>query len=395
MPETPRDRRTASASKGPSMSLEVSLAEEAGVEIAPLRKAKAWTDYVWSAVGILAVLGAGYMLYKELAGISPRDISRAFAHIPPERWVLAICGTLVAYAALAWYDRIALLHLGKPLNWLFISLTSFTTYALSHNIGASVFSGAAVRYRAYSTKGLTATDVGVLVLLTAFTFALGTILLGGLVLVGEPQLVARLLHVSERLARGVGYVMLGAVALYVIGSLFEFPVAEDRGHASSVYPRLPIVLRQLVAAPLELLGAAAIIYFAMPAHGNPGYFVVLGVFLASFSVALISHAPGGLGVLEFLFIKAMPEVPKAEVLVALLVFRLLYLIVPLALGLVVVMVFEKGRLAEALRSRSAVARGRGGPQRAGPVQFQYRASRRSGAQGSKGRRHSSMTGKRA
>jgi len=107
------------------MSVDASLEEEAGTEITPLplRKAKAWTDYAWSAVGIIAVLGAGYMLYKELAGISPRDISRAFALIPRERWVLAILGTLVAYAALAWYDRIALLHLGKPLNWLFISLT--------------------------------------------------------------------------------------------------------------------------------------------------------------------------------------------------------------------------------------------------------------------------------
>jgi hypothetical protein len=158
--------------------------------------------------------------------------------------------------------------------------------------------------------------------------------------------------VNRELARTVGFVMLGAVALYVAGSLFEFP-ALKLGSCKLSYPRPPIVLRQLIAAPLELLGAAAIIYFAMPAHANPGYFVVLGVFLASFSVALISHAPGGLGVLEFLFIKAMPEVPKAEVLVALLIFRLLYLIVPLALGLVIVMVFEKGRLAETLRARSA------------------------------------------
>ena len=333
------------------MSVEASLEEEAGAEIAPLplRKAKAWTDYAWSAVGLVAVLGAGlhalqgarrHLAARHLAGFRPYSAGKMGA------W--RSCGTLVAYAALAWYDRIALLHLGKPLNWLFISLTSFTTYALSHNIGASVFSGAAVRYRAYSTKGLTATDVGVLVALTAFTFMLGTILLGGLVLVGEPQLVARLLHVDRELARAVGFVMLGAVALYVLGSLFEFP-ALNLGSCNLSYPRPPIVLRQLIAAPLELLGAAAIIYFAMPAHGNPGYFVVLGVFLASFSVALISHAPGGLGVLEFLFIKAMPEVPKAEVLVALLVFRLLYLVVPLALGLVVVMVFEKGRLAETLR----------------------------------------------
>ena len=348
------------------MPNDVGLEEEAGTEIAPppLRKAKAWTDYAWSAIGIIAVLGAGYMLYKELAGISPRDVSRAFALIARERWTLAICSTLVAYAALAWYDRIALLHLGKPLNWLFISLTSFTTYALSHNIGASVFSGAAVRYRAYSTKGLTATEVGVLVMFTAFTFFLGTILLGGLVLVGEPQLVARLLHVNREVARLVGSIMLGAVALYVAGSLLELPTLA-LGGCKITYPRPHIVLRQLIAAPLELLCAAAIIYFAMPAHGNPGYFVVLGVFLASFSVALISHAPGGLGVLEFLFIKAMPEVPKAEVLVALLIFRLLYLIVPLAIGLVVVTVFEKGRLAETLRARTAAAAPAAQPQAPG------------------------------
>jgi glycosyltransferase 2 family protein len=341
------------------MSVEASLGEELGTQIAPLplRKAKAWTDYAWSAVGLIAVLYAGYMLYKEIAGISPRNISDAFTQIPPERWGLAICGTLVAYAALAWYDRIALLHLGKPLNWVFISLTSFTTYALSHNIGASVFSGAAVRYRAYSTKGLSATEVGVLVLLTAFTFALGTTLLGGVVLVTEPRLFAGPLHVNEEFTRIVGCVMLGAVALYVLGSLFEFPAIEFRG-CTLVYPRLPIALRQLVAAPLELIGASSIIYFALPAHGNPGYFVVLGVFLASFSLALISHAPGGLGVLEFLFIKTLPEspdLPKVKVLAALLIFRLFYLIVPLALGLLVVMVFEKGKLPESLRVRSTDA----------------------------------------
>jgi len=354
MSDLPSSQSKASAG-APEGAQPVRGAAEAGAQTAAMPpKAKAWTDYAWSAVGLVAVLFAGYMLYKELAGTSPRDISRAFTHIPPERWALAFCGTLVAYAALAWYDGIALLHLGKPLNWLFISITSFTTYALSHNIGASVFSGAAVRYRAYSTKGLTAGEVGVLVALTAFTFFLGTALLGGLVLVGEPQLVARLLHVDADVARIVGFGLLAVVALYVLGAWFKLPPLRIRSFTLA-YPRMPIVLRQLVAAPLELLGAAAIIYFAMPGPGNPGYFVVLGVFLASFSAALISHAPGGLGVLEFLFIKAMPEVPKAEVLVALLVFRLLYLLVPLALGLVVVMVFERGRLAETLRAQSAAA----------------------------------------
>jgi glycosyltransferase 2 family protein len=76
---------------------------------------------------------------------------------------------------------------------------------------------------------------------------------------------------------------------------------------------------------------------------------VLGIFLASFTIALISHAPGGLGVLEFAFITAMPEAPKADVLAALIVFRLLYLVVPLVFALIVVAIFERGRIGALLR----------------------------------------------
>jgi uncharacterized membrane protein YbhN (UPF0104 family) len=115
------------------------------------------------------------------------------------------------------------------------------------------------------------------------------------------------------------------------------------------YPRLGIAGRQLIAAPMELIGAAAIIYFALPEAGNPGFFVVLGVFLASFSAALLSHAPGGLGVLEFVFVKAMPDMAKADVVAALLVFRLLYLLIPLAFSIIVVLLFERQRLADVLR----------------------------------------------
>jgi hypothetical protein len=73
------------------------------------------------------------------------------------------------------------------------------------------------------------------------------------------------------------------------------------------------------------------------------------VFLASFSAALLSHAPGGLGVLEFIFVKAMPDMAKADVVAALLVFRLLYLLIPLAFSIVVVILFERQRLADVLR----------------------------------------------
>jgi uncharacterized membrane protein YbhN (UPF0104 family) len=113
-------------------------------------------------------------------------------------------------------------------------------------------------------------------------------------------------------------------------------------------------MRQLIIAPLEIVGAAAIIYFALPEAGNPGFFVILGVFVAVFSAALLSQAPGGLGVMEILFLKALPTIPKLDVLAALIVFRLFYLLIPLAVSAVIVLLFEQRRLTQVIHHTSDV-----------------------------------------
>ena len=306
---------------------------------------KRYLNFLWPVIGLGAVALSLWLLFRELhhGGVTFEKVEAAVTAITPAGWVLAVLSTLVAYLALAWYDRIALAHLGFTLSWRFISAVSFTTYALSHNIGLSMFSGAMVRYRAYSTKGLTIGDVGVLVAFCSFTFALGTILLGGVVLLLEPEIMQRLFAIEPILARLIGVAMLAFVALYSFGAALHLrPLVI--GSFKLVYPRLDIVMRQLLAGPLELLGATGIIWCALPAAHNPGFLVVLGVFLASFSAAILSHAPGGLGVLEYVFVKALPDTPQAEVLAALLVFRLLYLVVPLLLGLVCVVLFERSRL---------------------------------------------------
>jgi uncharacterized membrane protein YbhN (UPF0104 family) len=310
-------------------------------------------ERLWPLMGFIVVIGSFYLLYCEFKGESVGDeVWATLKAIPLSAYLAAGASTLVAYAALAWYDHIALLHLGvKRISWIFISICSFTTYALSHNIGASAFSGAVVRYRAYSTKGLTAGQVAVLVVLCAYTFVLGGVLLGGLLLTTHPSMMQRLsgmlpdIITNPHTALTIGVGCLAVVALYVIGSLMHLRPLMI-GDMQIVYPRPAIMARQLFAAPMELVGAAGIIYFALPETGNPGFLVVLGTFLFSFSAALVSTAPGGLGVFELLFIKAMPDVPRLKVLSALLVFRLFYLIIPLLIAIVVVLVFERDKLME-------------------------------------------------
>ena len=307
-------------------------------------------DFLWPVLGLAAVVASFFLLAREFRGESVMGSTlEALKAIPLHRYAFAAVSTLIAYAALAWYDRIALLHLGvRHISWLFVSLCSFTTYALSHNIGASVFSGAMVRYRAYSTKGMTAAQVAILVALCSFTFFLGTIILGGLVL--EGLLPAML--TQEAAARTVGGLALSFAVIYGVGSLLQLRPLKI-GPFRIDYPRPNITARQFVAAPMELVGAAGIIYFALPEVGNPGFITVLAVFLASFSAGLVSNAPGGLGVFELVFITALPSLDKHQILAALIVFRLFYLLIPLVLGLLVVLVFERGRLIEAVRARKA------------------------------------------
>ncbi|WP_051955456.1 YbhN family protein [Beijerinckia mobilis] len=312
-------------------------------------------EFVWPVIGVLAVVLSLWLLYGEFHGMAiGTQVLDQMRNLPPQRYLMAVLATVVAYAALAWYDRIALRHLGiNHISLVFVSLCSFTTYAIAHNIGATVFSGAMVRYRAYSTQGMTAPQVAVLVALCSLTFFLGTLLVGGLVLVLEPTQLHRLggilpdVLTDSTMARIIGVICLSAVGLYIVGSVFHLKPLVIRGFRLE-YPRPGVTFRQLIAAPLELLGAAGIIYYALPEAGNPGYFVVLGVFLASFSAALASNAPGGLGVFELLFLKTMPAIPQAKILAALLVFRFLYLLLPLAISLVIVLLFERNRLKDAL-----------------------------------------------
>ncbi|HUI19747.1 MAG TPA: UPF0104 family protein [Methylocella sp.] len=315
-------------------------------------------DFFWPLVGFAAVAVSLWLLHREFKGeaVGP-EVWDHLTSISATHYAMAILATLVAYGALAWYDRIALLHLRvKNISWVFISLCSFTTYALAHNIGATVFSGGMVRYRAYHSKGLSAAQVAVLVAICSLTFALGTVLLGGLISVLEPEQLSRFhgmlpekfrFLTDPTTARLVGVIFLSGVAIYVIGSIFRFRPIMVSGFRLE-YPKPDIAARQMLAAPLELLGAAGIIYFALPDAGNPGYFAVLAVFIASFSAALWSNAPGGLGVFEWFFIGAMPEMPKTQVLAALLVFRLFYLLIPFFLSIFVVIIFERNRLREVL-----------------------------------------------
>jgi len=300
-------------------------------------------DYLWKIVGVAALVISVWLLSRELRSLSFAEIGTKLALLPTGTWIGSGLSALVAYALLGFYDRLALTYLDRKVSPLFAHACAAATYAFAHVVGASVFSGAVIRYRAYSSKGLTGREIAALVAFCAFTFALGVVTVMGTVLVAQPSIVDRFLgRLPIEVSSGAGMILLGFVALFLLISLLPKTSLGVRLTVIN-YPPFPIAAGQIVVSSAEIIAATLIIYLALPTTSNPGLSIVAGVFVFSFAAAIASHSPGGLGVFELGFITGLPELPEADVLAALLVFRLFYFVLPFVFSLGAISVFELRR----------------------------------------------------
>src|SRR5262249_24295481 len=85
--------------------------------------------------------------------------------------VVAELFVAAGYFTLTFYDLFALRTIGRwDVPYRIAAMAAFTSYSVGHNLGASVFTGGAVRYRIYSAFGLSAIDVATLRFCAGLTF---------------------------------------------------------------------------------------------------------------------------------------------------------------------------------------------------------------------------------
>src|SRR6202046_99191 len=138
----------------------------------------------WKRVGIAASLViiafAITTLVRTLKGIDTGVMLVALTDIPPHHIVLAALCVVAAFCTLTFYDFFALRTIGKKhVPYRIAALSSFTSYSIGHNIGATVFTGGAIRFRIYADYGLTAIDVAKICFLSGLTFWLGNLFVLG------------------------------------------------------------------------------------------------------------------------------------------------------------------------------------------------------------------------
>jgi phosphatidylglycerol lysyltransferase len=290
------------------------------------------------AVAALALLVIG----RFINSMRLADVEQTIAATQLWRVGAAIGLTAASYALLTLYDWFALRTIGRPLAWRTASFASFTSYALSHNLGFAWLTGGSARWRAYSAAGLDLADVARVTVLASANFWGGTILLAGLsLLLPHPH------HAFAGLPFGAGpRHLIGASLVAIVLLPFVLRFAGVRtigwGRVTVPLPSLPAMAIQLLVSSLDLLCASAALFILIPGAAGLGFSAFFFAYAAAIILGLITHVPGGLFVFEATILALVPYQPHALV-ASLLLYRLIYYILPLgaALGLLVVPARER------------------------------------------------------
>lgn len=285
-----------------------------------------------SLLALAIFCAAAWVLHRTLMSISLRDLLTALHATPITRLLACAAATAVSFSALGWYERFAARVVAPGRvpgrQAVFIGVVS---HAISNTLGFHLVTGTALRYRLFGRYGLRASDIARLTAIVGTCVAMGSIGTLAIALLAAPDAFA-----WGRIAALGGLVV-------IVGLVTFFPALSTRLRRRSL--QLPALERRALVSPLlvglvEAGSAIAAFYVLLPADVAPSFALVAAVFLGAMLLGVASHAPGGVGVFEATVLAAFTLAAHAQVLAALLLYRLVYNLLPFALAMLALVIHE-------------------------------------------------------
>ncbi len=283
----------------------------------------------------VAVIGiACYVLYHMLRGIDKNEVIEAIKSTEPRQIAMAALCVGAGYFTLTFYDLFAVRAIGHShVPYRINALAAFTSYSIGHNVGASVFTGGAVRYRIYSAYGLNAIDVAKICFLAGLTFWLGNAAVLGLGITYHPEAAASIDQLPPWLNRAVAMMIIAGLVGYVVW-VWTKPRVVGRGPWTVVLPGGPLTLLQIAIGIIDLGFCALAMYVLVPDEPNLGFVVVAVIFVSATLLGFASHSPGGLGVFDAAMLVGLWQMDREELLGGMLLFRVLYYLSPFVISVI-------------------------------------------------------------
>ena len=314
------------STRSPDLSIDAALEKpQGGLVVKRIGESARYT------VVIAIMLVAVYLLRKKLQDIEWSSVMDAMYKVSWVSLLLAVGITAANFLLLTGYDLIAVRYLRKKIPLNRVMTGAVVGYAMSNVLGWTV-GGTALRYRLYSKLGFSLVEIVAFISIISMTFWLGMFLLAGIAFVALP------VQLPDHLAEGLilqpstwGWIFLCVVMLYLLASVFIRKPVHWNEYRFSL-PPLKLSAMQLVVSAGDFVLASAVLYFLIPSdlrgHDAIHFSTVLVAYLAAMIAVVITHMPGGIGVLELIVLEMTPLSAKEPVLAALLLYRVIYYLIP-------------------------------------------------------------------
>jgi uncharacterized membrane protein YbhN (UPF0104 family) len=291
----------------------------------------------WKKIGIAlsaAIIAiSGLVLYYRLRDLDWRAVGGAIKAIPAGHIAGAAFFAACGYVTLALYDWFALRAIGArrvPI-WT-AALAGATSYAVGHGVGAMLVASAAIRYRIYSPWGLGVIDIAKVCFVAGLTFWLGNVTALGLGMAFMPEAAGAVDRIAPWLNQALGIVALCALVAYLIW-VWEKPRMLGRNGSIVTLPSGWMTFVQIGIGLTDLSCCSLVMYLLMATTSGIDFFPLAVVVVFGMLLGFASHAPGAIGALDAVMLIALPSADRAEIVATLLLYRVLYFVVPFAIAL--------------------------------------------------------------
>ncbi len=344
-------------SNAPDLTSDVELRSLQNVDSPDRARWIAWlyARRYWLISGLIVLISvllfeALHALTRELAYA---DVVAAIRGTTSAQHALAILATLLSFVALTGYDWSALRYVGAKLPYRVVAQASFIAYALGNTIGVGVLTGGAVRMRIYGAAGVEAGTISRAIAFNAVAFGLGITAVGAGALLWGAHAIAVVAHLPADLLRVAAGLLLGLTAV-LLWRCWRTRDLQLFGLTVPL-PALGLAAQQLLISALDIAASAAVLWVLLP-HGAVSFPVFMAFYAIATVLGVISHVPGGLGVFEAVMLVALGgRVPTETLAGALILYRVIYYVLPLALALALLLVHEVRRGATAPFQRAAAS----------------------------------------
>jgi uncharacterized membrane protein YbhN (UPF0104 family) len=297
-----------------------------------------WWPWAKRLLNLAFFIAVAYFLVTQARAVEWEEVLSTIRRRPVNELLGAAAFVAASFALYSCFDLLGRHYTGHKLPRRQVITVNFISYAFNLNMG-SLVGGVAFRYRLYSRLGLDADVITRVVLMSMLTNWLGYTLLAGLAFWWWPLPPPPDWKIDAFSLRVLGFVLFSVAIAYLLLCAFaRRRTWTIKGHELNL-PPLRLALVQLSISSVNWLLMAGAMYMLL--EQRISFPVVLEVLLVAAIAGVITHVPAGLGVLEAVFVTLLShQMPRNELLAALLTYRAIYYLAPLIVAAVVYLLVE-------------------------------------------------------